>query len=97
MSEGIQPTASSVNTRLRTTGAGGSRCASGRRRIVTLHHAISRTTISVVTDMIFSALARVVPDKVIADCGSPLWNVYFGGQAEALIEGFERYGMLRHL
>lgn len=31
--------------------------------------------------VIFSALARVVPDKVIADCGSPLWNVYFAGQA----------------
>jgi N-methylhydantoinase B len=29
---------------------------------------------------IYGALSQVVPDKVIADCGSPLWNVYFKGQ-----------------
>ncbi len=30
--------------------------------------------------VIFSALAAVIPDRVIADCGSPLWNVYFQGR-----------------
>ena len=30
--------------------------------------------------VIFSALAQLMPERVIADCGSPLWNVYFGGQ-----------------
>jgi len=29
---------------------------------------------------VFGALASVRPDKVIADCGSPLWNVYFAGK-----------------
>ncbi|MBM3384421.1 MAG: hydantoinase B/oxoprolinase family protein, partial [Betaproteobacteria bacterium] len=29
--------------------------------------------------LIFGALAQVLPDRVIADCGSPLWNVYFQG------------------
>lgn len=29
--------------------------------------------------VIFSALAKLMPDRVIADCGSPLWNVYFAG------------------
>lgn len=31
---------------------------------------------------IYGALSSIVPDKVIADCGSPLWNVYFRGQKE---------------
>ena len=30
--------------------------------------------------VIFSALAELMPDRVIADCGSPVWNVYFAGQ-----------------
>ena len=30
--------------------------------------------------VIFSALSRVMPERVIADCGSPLWNVYFSGR-----------------
>lgn len=30
--------------------------------------------------VIFGALAPVLPDRVIADCGSPLWNVYFQGK-----------------
>ncbi len=30
--------------------------------------------------VIFGALSGIAPDKVIADCGSPLWNVYFGGK-----------------
>ena len=30
--------------------------------------------------VIFGALAQIAPDKVIADCGSPLWNVYFAGK-----------------
>ena len=30
--------------------------------------------------VVFGALAKVLPDRVIADCGSPLWNVYFQGQ-----------------
>ena len=29
---------------------------------------------------IFGALSAVLPDKVIAESGSPLWNVYFKGQ-----------------
>ena len=32
--------------------------------------------------VIFSALAQFMPDKVIADCGSPLWNVYFAGRRD---------------
>ena len=30
--------------------------------------------------VIFSALAPAIPGRVIADCGSPLWNVYFQGR-----------------
>lgn len=30
--------------------------------------------------VVFGALASVLPGKVIADCGSPLWNVYFQGR-----------------
>lgn len=30
--------------------------------------------------LIFSALAKLMPDRVIADCGSPIWNVYFAGK-----------------
>ena len=30
--------------------------------------------------VIFSALAKQIPTKVIADCGSPIWNVYFAGK-----------------
>jgi len=40
---------------LRTTGAGGSRCASGRRKIVSPDQATSMTTMMVVTYMIFRA------------------------------------------
>jgi len=29
---------------------------------------------------IFGALAGVLPDKIAAESGSPLWNVYFGGK-----------------
>lgn len=29
--------------------------------------------------LIFGALAQAMPDRIIADCGSPLWNVYFHG------------------
>ncbi|MBI4182947.1 MAG: hydantoinase B/oxoprolinase family protein [Proteobacteria bacterium] len=29
---------------------------------------------------IYGALAKVAPERVIADCGSPLWNVYFKGR-----------------
>jgi N-methylhydantoinase B len=32
--------------------------------------------------VIFSALANLLPDKVIADCGSPVWNVYFAGKQD---------------
>ncbi len=32
---------------------------------------------------VFGALARVVPDRVAAESGSPLWNVYFKGRNEA--------------
>ncbi len=32
-----------------------------------------------VPPVIFGALAPVLPDRVVADCGSPLWNVYFNG------------------
>ena len=31
---------------------------------------------------IYGALSKVAPGKVIADCGSPLWNVYFKGRRE---------------
>ena len=30
--------------------------------------------------VVLGALAKVVPMRVIADCGSPLWSVYFKGQ-----------------
>ncbi|NQV85522.1 MAG: hydantoinase B/oxoprolinase family protein, partial [Woeseiaceae bacterium] len=30
--------------------------------------------------VIFSALAKLMPERVIADCGSPVWNVYFSGK-----------------
>ena len=30
--------------------------------------------------VIFSALAKLMPDRIIADCGSPVWNVYFAGK-----------------
>lgn len=33
--------------------------------------------------VIFSALSSVIPEKVIADCGSPLWNVYFSGRRKS--------------
>ena len=29
--------------------------------------------------VIFGALSKIIPDKVIADSGSPIWNVYFKG------------------
>jgi N-methylhydantoinase B len=31
---------------------------------------------------IYGALSQIAPDKIIADCGSPLWNVYFKGCRE---------------
>ena len=31
---------------------------------------------------IYGALSRIAPDKIVADCGSPLWNVYFKGRRE---------------
>lgn len=30
--------------------------------------------------LVLTALGRLVPDRVIAECGSPLWNVYFTGE-----------------
>lgn len=30
--------------------------------------------------VIFGALSRFMPERIIADCGSPLWNVYFSGR-----------------
>jgi N-methylhydantoinase B len=30
--------------------------------------------------IIFSALSQCLPERVIADCGSPIWNVYFSGR-----------------
>ena len=32
--------------------------------------------------VIFGALAQLMPERVIADCGSPLWNVYFSGRRD---------------
>jgi len=32
--------------------------------------------------VIFSALAKLMPERVIADCGSPVWNVYFAGEQD---------------
>ena len=37
---------------------------------------------------IFGALSTVLPDKVIAESGSPLWNVYFNGTQEKDGAGF---------
>lgn len=31
---------------------------------------------------IYGALSQIAPDKIIADCGSPLWNVYFKGRRD---------------
>lgn len=33
--------------------------------------------------IVYSALSQVIPERVVADCGSPLWNVYFKGQDRA--------------
>lgn len=30
--------------------------------------------------VVLGALSKLIPDRVIADCGSPLWNVYFTGE-----------------
>jgi len=30
--------------------------------------------------VVFGAMARVMPERVIADCGSPLWSAYFQGR-----------------
>ncbi|MGE0311510.1 MAG: hydantoinase B/oxoprolinase family protein [Lautropia sp.] len=30
--------------------------------------------------VVFGAMSKVLPERVIADCGSPLWNVYFQGR-----------------
>jgi N-methylhydantoinase B len=30
--------------------------------------------------LVLAALGRLIPDRVIAECGSPLWNVYFTGE-----------------
>ncbi len=30
--------------------------------------------------VVFGAMSKVMPQRVIADCGSPLWNVYFQGR-----------------
>jgi len=32
--------------------------------------------------LVLTALGRLIPDRVIAECGSPLWNVYFTGEHE---------------
>jgi N-methylhydantoinase B len=32
--------------------------------------------------VIFSALAKLMPTRIIADCGSPVWNVYFAGKQD---------------
>ncbi len=37
---------------------------------------------------IFGALSSVLPDRVIAESGSPLWNVYFKGRQPDSGEGF---------
>src|SRR5438876_6545044 len=52
---GIQPTASRLKERLLGAGAGGSLCAAGLVKIVMPHYPIKRTTITVVTYMIFRA------------------------------------------
>ncbi|HYF05979.1 MAG TPA: hydantoinase B/oxoprolinase family protein [Acetobacteraceae bacterium] len=30
--------------------------------------------------LVLAALGRLIPERVIAECGSPLWNVYFTGE-----------------
>jgi N-methylhydantoinase B len=30
--------------------------------------------------LVLAALGRLIPDRVVAECGSPLWNVYFTGE-----------------
>lgn len=30
--------------------------------------------------VVYSALAPLIPERVMADCGSPIWNVYFAGK-----------------
>ena len=30
--------------------------------------------------LVLAALGKLIPDRVIAECGSPLWNVYFTGE-----------------
>ena len=52
---GSQPTASRLKDRFCGTGFGGSRWLSGLSRIEALLHAIKRTTIALVTTMIFRA------------------------------------------
>ena len=37
---------------------------------------------------VFGALAPIMPDRVIAESGSPLWNVYFSGRLENEGENF---------
>ncbi|MDP6564649.1 MAG: hydantoinase B/oxoprolinase family protein [Alphaproteobacteria bacterium] len=37
---------------------------------------------------IFGALAPILPDRVVAESGSPLWNVYFAGRLDAGGEPF---------
>ena len=32
--------------------------------------------------LVLAALGRLIPERVIAECGSPLWNVYFTGEHE---------------
>ena len=32
--------------------------------------------------VIFGALAKLMPERVIADCGSPIWNIYFSGKQD---------------
>lgn len=42
---------------------------------------------------IFGALSRALPDRVIADCGSPLWNVYFQGRQDSGSPFFKMFFM----
>jgi N-methylhydantoinase B len=32
--------------------------------------------------LVLAALGRLIPERVIAECGSPLWNVYFTGEKD---------------
>ncbi len=32
--------------------------------------------------VIFGALSKILPERVVADCGSPQWNVYFHGRRD---------------